>query len=66
MSCLAAASAGSGLVGLTGTLEIQRGEGHVRRGLQFARVEGGKPQPALPGAVEYPATSTPNAAGPED
>ena len=56
----------AGLVGLTGTLEIQRGEGHVRRGLQFARVEGGKPQPAPSGAVAYPVTPASNAAGTDD
>ncbi|HET7201726.1 MAG TPA: penicillin-binding protein activator [Steroidobacteraceae bacterium] len=55
-----------GLVGLTGTLEIQRGDGHVRRDLQFARVEGGKPRPAPPGAVAFPATPPPNAAGTDD
>ena len=53
----------AGLAGLTGTLEIQRGEGHVRRGLQFARVEDGRPRPAPPGVVAYPAAPLPNAAG---
>ena len=37
------------LQGLTGTLEIQRGDGHVRRDVHFARVEGGHPVPAPPG-----------------
>jgi hypothetical protein len=54
----------AGLDGLTGTLEIQRGDGHVRRGLQFARVEAGRPQPAPPGAgVGFRAPLPPNPEG---
>jgi outer membrane PBP1 activator LpoA protein len=56
----------AGLDGLTGTLEIQRGDGHVRRVLQFARIENGRPQPAPPGIpVAYPAASPTNAGGME-
>lgn len=56
----------AGLDGLTGTLEIQRGDGHVRRGLQFARVTNGRPTPALPGtAAAFPATPPGNPGGAE-
>jgi outer membrane PBP1 activator LpoA protein len=56
----------AGLDGLTGTLEIQRGDGHVRRGLQFARVSNGRPVPALPGTVSaFPATPPENGGGTE-
>jgi uncharacterized protein len=53
----------AGLDGLTGTLEIGPGDGHVQRGLQFARIEGGKPQPALPGAPAFPGATPGNPAG---
>jgi outer membrane PBP1 activator LpoA protein len=53
----------AGLDGLTGTLEIQRGDGHVHRSLQFARVEGGKPLPAPPGLSAFPAAPATNAGG---
>ena len=45
-SC-AATSGFVGVDGLTGALTID-GHGHVQRGLEFARVAGGKPQPAGP------------------
>jgi outer membrane PBP1 activator LpoA protein len=53
----------AGLDGLTGTLEIQRGDGHVHRSLQFARIEGGKPQPAPPGLPAFPAAPATNPGG---
>ncbi|HEX5649425.1 MAG TPA: penicillin-binding protein activator [Steroidobacteraceae bacterium] len=53
----------AGLDGLTGALEIQRGDGHVHRSLQFARVEGGKPLPAPPGLSAFPAAPATNAGG---
>jgi outer membrane PBP1 activator LpoA protein len=54
----------AGLEGLTGTLEIQRGDGHVRRSLQFARVTNGRPVPALPGPPSaFPETPPANAGG---
>ena len=54
----------AGLDGLTGTLEIERGDGHVRRGLQFARVTNGRPVPALPGTA-FPASPPANSGGTE-
>jgi outer membrane PBP1 activator LpoA protein len=42
-----------GLDGLTGQLELTRDDGHVRRTLQFARIEQGRPQPAVPGPGAY-------------
>jgi outer membrane PBP1 activator LpoA protein len=36
----------AGVDGLTGLLELNRADGRIERGLQFARVEGGRPQPA--------------------
>jgi outer membrane PBP1 activator LpoA protein len=36
----------AGVDGLTGLLELNRADGRIDRGLQFARVEGGRPQPA--------------------
>ena len=54
----------AGLQGLTGTLEIQRGDGHVRRGVHFARVEDGRPVPAAPGATgAYLQVPAPNPQG---
>jgi outer membrane PBP1 activator LpoA protein len=50
----------AGVDGLTGLLELNRTDGHVERGLQFARVEGGRPQPAgasVPMIREIPATN---------
>lgn len=52
----------AGLQGLTGTLEIMPGQGHVHRTLEFARIEGGRPVPAVSGSIM--AEPAPNAAGP--
>jgi outer membrane PBP1 activator LpoA protein len=60
---LGSGSGAAGLQGLTGTLEIQRGDGRVRRSLQFARVEGGRPQPALAGPPAFPAGTPTNTEG---
>ena len=46
--------------GLTGVLELNLSDGRVRRSLQFARIEGGKPQAASTGVAtfrEIPATN---------
>jgi outer membrane PBP1 activator LpoA protein len=45
---------GLGVDGLTGTLELDPRDGHVRRGLEFARIEGGRPQPASGAAALLP------------
>jgi outer membrane PBP1 activator LpoA protein len=44
----------AGVQGLTGTLDVSQGQSHVRRSLQFARIEGGRPQPAAPGYAPLP------------
>ncbi|MGI9246798.1 MAG: penicillin-binding protein activator [Steroidobacteraceae bacterium] len=54
----------AGVQGLTGTLEVRRDQSRVQRGLQFARIEGGRPVPAgagLPHAI--PAEPATNPAG---
>jgi hypothetical protein len=56
----------AGVDGLTGLLELPRADGRIERGLQFARVEGGRPQPAgasVPTIRDVPAT---NPAGTQD
>jgi outer membrane PBP1 activator LpoA protein len=60
---LGGAGGAAGLQGLTGTLDLARGDGRVRRSLQFARIEGGRPQPALAGAPAFPAELPANAGG---
>jgi outer membrane PBP1 activator LpoA protein len=55
---------GFGVDGLTGTLELDRRDGHVHRGLEFARIEGGRPQPAGFGPAFLPEAPT-NTAGVE-
>jgi outer membrane PBP1 activator LpoA protein len=47
---IGAAGAAAGLDGLTGLLELDRASGRIQRRLQFARIEGGRPQPAGAGA----------------
>jgi uncharacterized protein len=44
----------AGVEGLTGTLEVLRDASRVHRSLQFARVEGGRLQPAAPGTRPFP------------
>ena len=41
----------AGVDGLTGLLELNRADGRVQRSLQFARIEGGRPQAAGVGAT---------------
>jgi len=53
----------AGLDGLTGLLELDRSDGHVRRGLQFARIESGKPQAAGPAGAVFQDTPAENPAG---
>lgn len=52
-----------GLQGLTGTLEVDGGDGRVRRNLQFARIEGGRPLPAGAAGTLIPAEPVTNSAG---
>lgn len=49
-----------GLQGLTGTLEVDRADGHVQRSVQFARIEGGRPVPAGASGVVIPAQPVTN------
>jgi outer membrane PBP1 activator LpoA protein len=49
--------------GLTGLLELNGTDGRVQRSLQFARIEGGKPQAAGVGVIMNPATLPANATG---
>jgi outer membrane PBP1 activator LpoA protein len=56
---LANSGVAAGVDGLTGLLELNRADGRIERGLQFARVEGGRPQPAgasVPVIQDVPAT----------
>jgi outer membrane PBP1 activator LpoA protein len=56
---LASSGVAAGVDGLTGLLELNRADGRIERGLQFARVEGGRPQPAgasVPVIQDVPAT----------
>jgi outer membrane PBP1 activator LpoA protein len=53
----------AGVDGLTGMLEIQRGDGRVQRSLQFARIENGRPQPAMAGGPPIPAPAVTNSTG---
>jgi outer membrane PBP1 activator LpoA protein len=56
---LASSGVAAGVDGLTGLLELNRTDGRIERGLQFARVEGGRPQPAgasVPVIQDVPAT----------
>jgi uncharacterized protein len=43
----------AGVDGLTGLLELDLADGRVRRSLQFARIEGGKPQAAGTGVAVF-------------
>jgi outer membrane PBP1 activator LpoA protein len=53
----------AGVDGLTGLLELNPADGRVQRQLQFARIEGGKPQVAGIGPGAYPAILPANATG---
>jgi hypothetical protein len=56
----------AGVDGLTGLLELNRADGRIERGLQFARIEAGRPQPAgasVPMIQDVPAA---NPAGTQD
>jgi outer membrane PBP1 activator LpoA protein len=56
---LASSGVAAGVDGLTGLLELNRTDGRIERGLQFARVEGGRPQPvgaSVPVIQDVPAT----------
>lgn len=52
----------AGVDGLTGLLELDRADGHVRRSLQFARIESGKPQAAGSTAAVFRDTPAENSA----
>ena len=52
----------AGVDGLTGMLELDRSSGRVQRGLQFARIESGKPQVAGSTAAVFRDTPAENSA----
>lgn len=54
----------AGVDGLTGLLQLNAMDGRVQRNLQFARIEGGKPQVAGVGAAMNPEVLPANATGP--
>jgi outer membrane PBP1 activator LpoA protein len=56
---LGSSGVAAGVDGLTGLLELNRADGRIERSLQFARVEGGRPQPvgaSVPMIREVPGT----------
>ncbi|HWJ05837.1 MAG TPA: penicillin-binding protein activator [Steroidobacteraceae bacterium] len=53
----------AGVQGLTGSLELLRDRSHVRRGVQFARIENGRPVPAPVGVAPLLGNPATNAAG---
>jgi hypothetical protein len=58
-----AGGAAAGVDGLTGVLELNRADGRVQRGLQFARIESGRPQPAGSTAAVFRDTPAVNSPG---
>jgi hypothetical protein len=59
---LGSSSVAAGVDGLTGLLELNRTDGHISRGLQFARIEGGRPQAAGASTMYFRDTPTENSA----
>lgn len=64
---LGSSGVAAGVDGLTGLLELNRADGHIERGLQFARIEAGRPQAAGASVMIFrdtPATNSPGAPPP--
>lgn len=64
---LGSSGVAAGVDGLTGLLELNRADGHIQRGLQFARIEAGRPQAAGASVMIFrdtPATNSPGAPPP--
>ena len=60
---LGSSGVAAGVDGLTGLLELNRADGHIERGLQFARIEAGRPQAAGASAMIFPDTPATNSPG---
>jgi hypothetical protein len=60
---LGSSGVAAGVDGLTGLLELNRSDGHIERGLQFARIEAGRPQAAGASVMIFPDTPATNSPG---